>query len=75
MWSGDTSAAEDVASQLDVGMVGINETAGTEPGLPLGGVKSSGFGRELGKYGIYEFANKKLVRKLRNEVERRGRSD
>jgi succinate-semialdehyde dehydrogenase/glutarate-semialdehyde dehydrogenase len=65
VWSGDHELAEKVALKLDVGMVGINATAGTEPELPFGGVKASGFGRELGEFGLNEFANKKLVRTAR----------
>jgi len=54
--------AEDIARQLEVGMVWINSTSRSAPDLPFGGVKRSGVGRELAKYGIDEFANKKLVR-------------
>lgn len=60
----DEDAARDIADQLDVGMVGINTTIKSAPDLPFGGVKASGVGRELGKFGLDEFANKKLVRKL-----------
>lgn len=68
VWSGDHELAEKVALRLDVGMVGINATAGTEPELPFGGVKASGFGRELGEFGLNEFANKKLVRTARGHL-------
>lgn len=68
VWSGDHELAEKVALRLDVGMVGINATAGTEPELPFGGVKASGFGRELGEFGLNEFANKKLVRTARGRL-------
>jgi succinate-semialdehyde dehydrogenase/glutarate-semialdehyde dehydrogenase len=53
-----------VADRLDVGMVGFNTTIKSAPDLPFGGVKSSGFGRELGKFGLDEFANKKLLRSV-----------
>lgn len=43
-------------------MVYVNVVATEEPGLPFGGVKASGFGRELGRYGVDEFANRKLIR-------------
>jgi acyl-CoA reductase-like NAD-dependent aldehyde dehydrogenase len=43
-------------------MVGVNTTIKSAPDLPFGGVKNSGIGRELGRYGLDEFANKKLVR-------------
>ena len=54
--------ALDVAARLDVGMVGINGTVKSAPDLPFGGVKRSGIGRELGRFGPDEFANKKLIR-------------
>ncbi|KAA0024604.1 NAD-dependent succinate-semialdehyde dehydrogenase [Antrihabitans cavernicola] len=62
VWSGDLLSARDVADQLDVGMAFVNEHGTTLPGLPFGGVKRSGFGRELGSWGMDEFVNKKLVR-------------
>ncbi|MBS2937970.1 NAD-dependent succinate-semialdehyde dehydrogenase [Nocardioides sp. J2M5] len=64
VFGGDEDHARQVADQLDVGMVGINTTIKSAPDLPFGGVKASGVGRELGRFGLDEFANKKLVRKL-----------
>ena len=60
----DEAKAREVADQLEVGMVGINTTIKSAPDLPFGGVKNSGVGRELGRFGLDEFANKKLVRQL-----------
>lgn len=60
----DEARARDVADQLDVGMVGINTTVKSAPDLPFGGVKASRLGRELGRFGLDEFANKKLVRRV-----------
>lgn len=54
--------AEQVAERLETGMVWINSTSKTSPDLPFGGVKRSGVGRELARFGFDEFANKKLVR-------------
>jgi succinate-semialdehyde dehydrogenase/glutarate-semialdehyde dehydrogenase len=51
-----------VADQLDTGMVYINAVGGEGAELPFGGVKRSGFGRELGRFGADEFVNKKLIR-------------
>jgi len=51
-----------VASQIDTGMVFINHPTWTTADLPFGGVKNSGYGRELSHLGIQEFVNKKLVR-------------
>lgn len=60
----DPSQARRVARELEAGMVFINGVGAEAPELPFGGVKRSGFGRELGRYGIDEFANKKLIRTL-----------
>ena len=62
VFSADEDLALDVADRLESGMVWINGTAGTQPDLPFGGVKRSGVGRELGRYGMDEFVNKKLIR-------------
>ena len=60
--SDDADRALRVADRLDAGMVSINEAGGSSADRPFGGVKRSGFGRELGSYGITEFVNHKLVR-------------
>jgi succinate-semialdehyde dehydrogenase/glutarate-semialdehyde dehydrogenase len=57
----DEAEAVRIAGQLNTGMVNINATDTGGPDLPFGGVKRSGFGRELGDLGIYEFANRKLL--------------
>jgi succinate-semialdehyde dehydrogenase/glutarate-semialdehyde dehydrogenase len=51
-----------VASRIDTGMVFINHPTWTSAELPFGGIKNSGYGRELSSLGIQEFVNKKLVR-------------
>ena len=58
----DPAQALRVADQLDTGMVYINIVGADGAELPFGGVKRSGFGRELGRYGADEFVNKKLIR-------------
>ncbi len=62
----DEDQAMRVADALDVGMVFINEVGGDSAELPFGGVKRSGVGRELGRFGIDEFVNKKLIRNKGN---------
>ncbi|ALM52071.1 NAD-dependent succinate-semialdehyde dehydrogenase [Halomonas huangheensis] len=58
----DPVRAQALADRLDVGMVHINEPPGSEAELPFGGVKRSGFGRELGKAGMDEFVNRQMVK-------------
>lgn len=62
VFSRDVAKALAVADRLDTGMVWINEVAGSQEDLPFGGIKRSGVGRELGRYGMNEFVNKKLIR-------------
>ncbi len=62
VFSTDVSRAKDVAARLETGMVWINSVTGTQPDLPFGGIKRSGVGRELARYGMDEFVNKKLIR-------------
>ena len=64
VFSSDEAQAREVAERLDSGMVWVNAVTGTSAELPFGGVKRSGFGRELSSAGITEFANRKLVRTM-----------
>jgi succinate-semialdehyde dehydrogenase/glutarate-semialdehyde dehydrogenase len=65
VFSDDPDQALRVADGLDTGMVYVNGVGADGAELPFGGVKRSGFGRELGRYGIEEFVNKKLIRVLK----------
>ena len=58
----NTERGKRVARQIETGMVFINKATWTAPDLPFGGVKNSGYGRELSSLGIGEFVNKKLIR-------------
>ncbi|TKJ30978.1 NAD-dependent succinate-semialdehyde dehydrogenase [Blastococcus sp. CCUG 61487] len=62
--SSDLDRARDVADRLDVGMVWINQPTGSSPELPFGGIKRSGYGRELSELAMFEFANRRLVRTI-----------
>ncbi|AZG46961.1 NAD-dependent succinate-semialdehyde dehydrogenase [Gordonia insulae] len=66
VWSTDPERAEQVADRLEVGMAYVNEHGTTLPGLPFGGVKRSGYGRELGRWGMGEFVNARLRRTSRS---------
>ena len=58
----DIERGKRVARSIDTGMMFINSAAVSSPELPFGGVKNSGYGRELSGAGIQEFVNKKLIR-------------
>jgi succinate-semialdehyde dehydrogenase/glutarate-semialdehyde dehydrogenase len=58
----DVARGERVASRINTGMVFVNHPTWTASDLPFGGIKNSGYGRELSSLGIQEFVNKKLIR-------------
>lgn len=62
VWTKDEARGQRVASQVDTGMMFVNNIHWLDAELPFGGIKDSGYGRELGNMGIQEFVNKKLVR-------------
>jgi succinate-semialdehyde dehydrogenase / glutarate-semialdehyde dehydrogenase len=61
LWSRDVDRARRMARRIDAGAVFINSMVASSPELPFGGIKKSGYGRELGSYGIREFVNIKTV--------------
>jgi succinate-semialdehyde dehydrogenase/glutarate-semialdehyde dehydrogenase len=64
----DLARGKRVASRVDTGMMFINNISWSDAELPFGGIKNSGYGRELGDMGIQEFVNKKLVRYVAAEA-------
>jgi succinate-semialdehyde dehydrogenase/glutarate-semialdehyde dehydrogenase len=61
VWSRDIKKAEDVARRIETGAMFVNGMTKSDPRLPFGGVKKSGYGRELSHYGIREFVNIKTI--------------
>jgi len=61
VWSEDRDKALSVARRIETGAVFINDFTKSDPRLPFGGVKNSGYGRELSEFGIKEFVNIKTI--------------
>ncbi|MRR22099.1 aldehyde dehydrogenase family protein, partial [bacterium] len=61
VWTADESLAMKMAHSIDTGTVAVNGFVKSEPGLPFGGVKESGYGRELAAEGLFEFLNTKTI--------------
>ncbi len=61
IWTRDIERARSMAAQLQSGSVSINAVTATDPRLPVGGVKLSGYGRELGEHGMRELVNVQSV--------------
>jgi succinate-semialdehyde dehydrogenase/glutarate-semialdehyde dehydrogenase/succinyl-CoA reductase len=62
IWTQDLDKAERLSGSVESGIVSVNNVVASDPRVPFGGVKKSGFGRELSRYGMLEFVNIKSVR-------------
>ena len=61
VWTQDNERGERVARQLECGCAFVNGLVKSDPRLPFGGIKNSGYGRELSKLGMHEFVNAKTI--------------
>jgi acyl-CoA reductase-like NAD-dependent aldehyde dehydrogenase len=61
LWTRDIALAEELAGRIEAGAVFINGMVASDPRLPFGGIKKSGYGRELSSFGIHEFVNIQTV--------------
>jgi acyl-CoA reductase-like NAD-dependent aldehyde dehydrogenase len=62
VWTKDRERGERIARQVECGIIAVNSGPRSDPRLPFGGVKKSGIGRELSRYGLLEFVNMKSVK-------------
>jgi acyl-CoA reductase-like NAD-dependent aldehyde dehydrogenase len=62
IWTQDLEKAERLSEMVESGIVTVNSMVVSDPRVPFGGIKNSGFGRELSRYGMLEFVNIKSVR-------------
>ena len=61
IWTQNRKTGEQMAAQIESGAVFVNAIVRSDPRLPFGGIKKSGYGRELSRQGILEFVNQKTV--------------
>jgi succinate-semialdehyde dehydrogenase/glutarate-semialdehyde dehydrogenase len=73
LWTRDLDGARRLASRIEAGSVFVNALVASDPRVPFGGVKRSGYGRELGVFGIREFVNIQTVWMADGKAAKSGR--
>jgi len=68
LWTQDVEKAEKLCREIQSGIVTVNNIVASDPRVPFGGIKKSGIGRELGRYGLLEFTNVKTIRIYQHEI-------
>lgn len=61
LWTGDAARADRLARRIEAGAVFVNGISASDPRVPIGGIRKSGYGRELSWFGVREFCNAKLI--------------